>query len=1243
MTTIVAAEASPIVDRTDEIQRILEQRVMVLDGAWGTMLQSYDLEEDGFRGERFRDHLRDLKGCPDVLSLTQPRILEEVQRQYMEAGADILETNTFTANGPSMDDYGLTDHVYEMNEAAARIARRIADEYTERTPDKPRFVAGVIGPTTKTASLSPDMNDPAYRDVTFASLAEDYAVCVRGLLDGGVDILLVETVFDTLNGKAALYAIQEVFEEQSATMPVMVSVTVTDLAGRNLSGQTPEAFYASVAHMPLLSVGINCSLGSDQMRAFLSGLADVSAHYVSCHPNAGLPDELGEYDETPAHMAANLLGYVESGMANIVGSCCGSEPAHTKAIAEAVAGLPPRKRPEGKGNTLLSGLELLEIRPDSNFINVGERANVTGSARFRRLIKSGKYDEALMVARQQVDNGAQILDINMDEGMLDSEEAMRRFLALIASEPDIARVPIMIDSSRFSVIEAGLQSLQGKGLVNSLSLKEGEAAFVEQAKVVRRYGAAVIVMAFDEDGQADTVQRRLDVCDRSYRLLVDEVGFLPGDIIFDPNVFAIGTGIEEHDNYAVDFIEATRLLKQRFPSSHVSGGVSNVSFSFRGNDAVREAIHSVFLYHAIQAGMDMGIVNSGQLVVHDDIEPVLREAVRDIVLNRRPDATERLVAMAETVKDQSTERKEDDAWRSLPVAERLRHALLHGIDQYIESDVEEARQQAERSIDVIDGPLMTGMNAVGDLFGSGQMFLPQVVKCARVMKKAVAQLVPIIQAELGETGAIKPKAKIVMATVKGDVHDIGKSIVGVVLGCNNYEVIDLGVMVPYQRIIDAAKTEQADVIGLSGLITPSLDEMVTVAREMARQGLDVPLLIGGATTSIAHSAVRIDPQYPHGVIHVKDASRSVATVADLVSPERREGYIATTRRQFKHLRETRAARDPSARLLSLADARTRREEIDWTKNAPAPSFTGVKTFDDYPLDDLIAAIDWTLFFLTWELRGAYPAILDDAKYGEQATILFRDAEAMLRRLIDEKLLKANAVVGLFPANSIGDDVEVYTDESRENVLATLHFLRQQTDKSGARSGLSKANFSLADFVAPRGSGVSDHVGIFAVTVGLGADEIAGAMAEAHDDYGSIMVKALADRLAEAFAERMHELVRTKLWGYAPDESLSNSENIKEGYQGIRPAPGYPASPDHTEKATLWRLLDAERNTGVKLTETMAMWPAASVSGLYFAHPDSHYFGVGKLRRDQITEYAIRKGMATQDVERWLSPNLAYEP
>ena len=1243
MTTIVATDASPIIDRTDEIERILEQRVMVLDGAWGTMLQSYDLEEEGFRGELFLDHSHDLKGCLDVLSLTQPRILEEVQRQYLEAGADILETNTFTANGPSMDDYGLADRVYEINEAAARIARRIADEFTDRIPDKPRFVAGVVGPTTKTASLSPDMNDPAYREVSFSSLAEDYAVCVRGLLDGGVDILLVETVFDTLNGKAALYAIQQVFEEKAATVPVMASVTVTDIAGRNLSGQTPEAFYASVAHMPLLSVGINCSLGSDQMRMFLSGLADVSSHYVSCHPNAGLPDELGEYDETPSHMAVNLLGYVESGLANIVGSCCGSGPDHTKAIAEAVAGLPPRAKPESRGITLLSGLELLEIRPDSNFINVGERANVTGSARFRRLIKSGKYDEALTVARQQVVNGAQILDINMDEGMLDSEAAMRRFLALIASEPDIARVPIMIDSSRFSVIEAGLQSIQGKGIVNSLSLKEGEDAFLEQARIVRRYGAAVIIMAFDENGQADTVQRRLDVCERSYRLLVDEVGFLPADVIFDPNVFAIGTGIEEHNSYAVDFIEATRLLKQRFPSSHVSGGVSNVSFSFRGNDAVREAIHSVFLYHAIQAGMDMGIVNSGQLVVYNDIESNLREAVRDIVLNRRSDATERLIALAETVQGKSTQRKEDDAWRSLPVAERLRHALVHGIDQYIEADVEETRQQSVRSIDVIDGPLMNGMNAVGDLFGSGQMFLPQVVKSARVMKKAVAQLVPIIQAELGQTGAIKPKAKIVMATVKGDVHDIGKSIVGVVLGCNNYEVIDLGVMAPFQRIIDAAIEEQADVIGLSGLITPSLDEMVTVAREMSRQGLDIPLLIGGATTSVAHTAVRIDPQYAHGVLHVKDASRSVATVADLVSPERRTNFIETTQRQFDRLRETRAARDPSARLLSLADARARREELDWEKAAPAPSFTGIRVFDDCPLDDLVGKIDWTPFFLTWELRGAYPAILEDTKYGREAVSLFRDAEHMLRRIVDERLLKARAVVGLFPANAVGDDIELYADESRDATLATLRFLRQQTDKSGGRPSLPKANFCLADFVAPRGAGVEDHVGAFAVTAGLGADEIAGAMAEAHDDYGSIMIKALADRLAEAFAERMHELVRTKLWGYAPNESLSDQDIVKERYQGIRPAPGYPASPDHTEKATIWRLLEVERNTGAKLTESMAMWPAASVSGLYFAHPDSHYFGVGKLRRDQVTEYAIRKGMATEDVERWLSPNLAYEP
>ena len=1217
---------------------------MVLDGAWGTLLQSYSLSEEEFRGDRFRDHSHDLRGCFDALALTQPGILDEAQRQYLNAGADILETDTFTANHFGMLDYGLEDHVYEINFEAARIARRATDEYTERRPDKPRFVAGVLGPTNKTASISPDVNDPAYRDVTFMELADAYAESIRGLLDGGAHILLLETVFDTLNGKAALYAMERVFQEKNARVPVMASVTVVDLSGRNLTGQTPEAFYASVTHVPLLSVGINCSLGSDQMRAFLAGLSSVSSHFISCHPNAGLPNEFGEYDETPSQMAANLQEYVESGFANIVGSCCGSTPEHTRAIAEAVAGLPPRQRRQANPNTLLSGLEVLELRPDSNFVNVGERANITGSARFRRLIKSGRFEDALVVARQQVDDGAQILDVNMDEAMLDSESAMRRYLNLIASDPDISRIPIMIDSSRFSVIEVGLQCLQGKGVVNSISLKEGRDVFVEQATTVRRYGAAVIVMAFDEQGQADTVDRKIEICQRSYRILVDEVGFPPQDIIFDPNIFAIGTGIEEHDRYALDFIEAARQLKLNHPLSHVSGGVSNVSFSFRGNDAIRGAINSVFLYHAVRAGMDMGIVNAVQLVVYADIEPGLREAVEDLVLNRRADATERLLALAETVRGEAPTRQEEDAWRSLPVEARLEHAMVQGIDQFIEADVEEARQQMERPIHVIEGPLMDGMNVVGDLFGSGQMFLPQVVKSARVMRKAVAYLQPFIEDDQADSSTVGYRGKIVMATVKGDVHDIGKKIVGVVLGCNNYEVVDLGVMVPFQKILDTAREEGADVIGLSGLITPSLDEMVTVAEEMAGQGFDVPLLIGGATTSVAHTAVRIEPKYPHGVVHVKDASRSVGVLNDLLSEDNREGFLQDTKRRYAQVRESRASRDRAARLLTLQEARARRQTFDWSATvASAPRFTGIRTFKEYPLDDLVERIDWTPFFLTWELRGTYPGILTDPKYGKEATSLLHDAQDMLRRIVDRKLLTASAVIGFYPANSVGDDVEMYADEARDRVLKTFHFLRQQNDKSGLRPNLPRENFCLADFVAPREIGVADYLGAFVVTAGIGVEEMVSGLEEAHDDYGAIMVQALADRLAEAFAERMHERVRKEFWGYTPGESLTDQDFIKERYRGIRPAPGYPACPDHTEKAALWELLDAQRQTGVSLTESMAMWPAASVSGFYFAHPAAHYFGVGDLGRDQIEDYARRKAMSLGDVERWLAPNLAYEP
>jgi 5-methyltetrahydrofolate--homocysteine methyltransferase len=1232
-----------IVDYAETLHKIFQERIMVLDGAWGTMVQSYQLDEQDYRGERFKDHPSELKGDTDLLVLTQPQIVEEIHRKYLEAGADITSTNSFTATRIAQADYHLEDHVYEINLEAARIARRVADEFTQRNPGKPRFVAGSLGPTNRTASISPDVNDPGYRNVTFDELVEAYYENAQGLLDGGAHILLVETVFDTLNARAALFAIDRLFEELGVRLPVMASGTITDASGRTLSGQTPEAFYASVSHFPLLSVGLNCALGSREMAQYLTALNRVCTTYVSSYPNAGLPNEFGEYDETPEYMANQARGYVENGLVNIVGSCCGSTPEHTRAIVEAVQGLPPRKRPEPRHYTLLSGLELLEIRPDSNFINVGERTNVTGSARFRRLIREGKYEDALSVAKQQVEDGAQIIDINMDEGMLDSEEAMRRFVNLIASEPDIARMPIMVDSSRFSVIEAGLKSTQGKCVVNSISLKEGEDAFREHARLARRYGAAVVVMAFDEQGQADTTERKVEISGRSYRILVDEMGFPPEDVIFDPNIFAIATGIEEHDNYAVDYIEACRQLKQRFPHSHISGGVSNVSFSFRGNDAVREAIHSAFLYHATQAGMDMGIVNAGQLAVYAEIPEDLRGAVEDVVLNRRPDATERLLAMAESFKGEARERQVDDAWRSEPVEERLKYALVKGIDDYVVEDVEEARQRAERPLHVIEVPLMDGMNVVGDLFGSGKMFLPQVVKSARVMKKAVAYLVPFIEEEKAATGNGRAKGKIVMATVKGDVHDIGKNIVGVVLGCNNYDVIDLGVMVPFQKILDTAVKEKADIIGLSGLITPSLDEMVTVAREMKKQELSVPLLLGGATTSLAHTAVKIDPEYPNAVVHVKDASRSVGVMSELLREDTKEAYATRVKTDYEQVRKSREGRGESFALLSIEDARRRRETFEWEKTvAPAPAFTGTKVFEDYPLEELVERIDWSPFFQVWELRGRYPDILNNPNYGSAAKSLFNDAQAMLRRMIDEKILTAQAAIGFYPAASVGDDVELYTDKSRREVLETFHFLRQQNDKSRLREAFRAGNFCLADFVAPRDSGVPDHMGLFVVTAGVGLDEFVRELERDHDDYSSILAKALADRLAEAFAERMHERVRKEFWGYVRDEDLNNEDLIKEKYRGIRPAPGYPACPDHTEKRMLFDLLEAEKCTGVRLTESFAMWPAASVSGFYIAHPNSHYFGVGKINRDQVEDYARRKRMGVEEVERWLRPNLAYD-
>ena len=1236
MSIIAAPSAYRVVDRSAEIERILERRVMVMDGSWGVMLQSLNLSEADYRGAVFADHDRDLRGCIDALVLSQPDVVREAQRRYLEAGADILTTNTFTATRCGLAEFGLESRVYELNRNAAQMAKDAAREFSDQDPRKPRFVAGSMGPTNKTLSISPDVNDPAYREIAFDELAADYSEQARGLLDGGADILLVETVFDTLNAKAALYAIETVFEEIGARVPVIASFTAVDMSGRNLSGQTVEAFCASVSHVPLLSVGINCSLGSDQIRPFLAAMSRASARFVCCYPNAGLPNEFGEYDESASHMAANLREFVESGLANIVGSCCGSGPEHTRAIADAAADLAPRQRPaDVPRNTVLSGMDALEIRADSNFVNVGERANVTGSARFRRLIRSGRYADAVETARAQVEDGAQILDVNMDEGMLDSAAAMSRYLNLLAAEPDISRLPIMVDSSRFDVIEAGLKCLQGKGIVNSLSLKEGEGEFIRQARIARRYGAAVVIMAFDEDGQADTAERKIAICERAYRILAETVGFPPQDIIFDPNIFAIGTGIEEHEDYALAFIDAARELKRRFPHCHVSGGVSNVSFAFRGNDAAREAIHSVFLYHATSAGMDMGIVNAGQLRVYNDIEPALREAVEDVVLNRRSDATERLVALADTARAGAKERRANDEWRGLPVAERLKHALVNGVDAHIEADAEEARQASDRALNVIEGPLMDGMSAVGDMFGAGQMFLPQVVKSARVMKKAVAALTPYIEAErAGGEEPARSNGKIVIATVKGDVHDIGKNIVAVVLRGNNYDVVDLGVMVPSQTILDAARDEGADVIGLSGLITPSLDEMVGVAREMKRRGFDTPLLIGGATTSAAHTAARIEPEYDNGVVHVRDASRSVTTMGGLTGEDGGARLLDETKRRSAELRERLAsgARSRRTRRLPIGEARRRRETFDWRKTAaPAPTFLGVRAFDDYPLDEIAERIDWTPFFSAWELRGTYPSILGSPTYGREARTLFRDAQNLLNDMIARKAIRARAAIGFWPANSVGDDVRLYAPDGSGDEVATLRFLRQQTDKAGARA----SDMCLADFIAPLESGIRDCAGAFVVTAGIGADEYAAALEAAHDDYGAIMAKALADRMAEAFAERMHERVRKEFWGYAPDENLDNESLIREAYRGIRPAPGYPAWPDHSEKATLWRLLDAERNAGARLTENYAILPAASVAGCYIAHPSARYFSAGRIGRDQLEDYARRKRIAPSEAERWL--------
>jgi 5-methyltetrahydrofolate--homocysteine methyltransferase len=1252
-------------DATAELTAVLGQRILVLDGAMGTAIQRDRPDEAGYRGERFADWPTDVQGNNDLLVLTQPELIAGIHREYLEAGADVIETNTFNATAISLRDYAMSDLAYEINVAAAQLARREADATTARTPDRPRYVAGALGPTSRTASISPDVNDPGARNVTFDELVEAYLEQADGLVDGGVDVLLVETIFDTLNAKAAIFALETLFEQRGRRWPVMISGTITDASGRTLSGQVTEAFWHSIRHVRPLLVGLNCALGAAEMRPYLAELSRVADTYVSCYPNAGLPNAFGEYDESPEETAAVLAEFAGAGFVNMVGGCCGTTPAHVAAIAATVEGRAPRTPPQVRPALRLSGLEPLTVDEDSLFVNVGERTNITGSARFRNLIRAGDYGTALAVARQQVEAGAQVIDVNMDEGMIDGVEAMDRFLKLVAAEPDICRVPVMVDSSKWEVIEAGLKCVQGKSIVNSISLKAGEEEFVRHARLCRKHGAAVVVMAFDEQGQADSLQRRQEICRRAYDILVEQVGFPAEDVIVDPNVFAVATGIEEHARYGLDFIEATRWIKQNLPGALVSGGVSNVSFSFRGNNRVREAIHAVFLFHAIAAGMDMGIVNAGSLEVYDEVPERLRERIEDVVLARRPDATERLLEIAaEYAGDGAAKEVASEEWRALPVEERITHALVKGIDGFVEADTEELRAQIAarggRPIEVIEGPLMGGMNVVGDLFGAGKMFLPQVVKSARVMKKAVAYLVPFIEAEKQPGDAERSNGKVVMATVKGDVHDIGKNIVGVVLQCNNYDVVDLGVMVPAQRVLDTAKQEGADVIGLSGLITPSLDEMSTLAAEMERQGFDIPLLIGGATTSRAHTAVKVAPRYHGPVIWVKDASRSVPVVAALLSNEQRPKLLADVETEYAGLRERHAARQDTRALLPLEAARAAAPALDWSSYAPprprmllqqardvcagpacdhlhgrVTRFTRV--FDDYPLEELRRYIDWQPFFNAWEMRGRFPDILHNPATGEAARRLYEDAQEMLDRVVEERWLRARGVFGLFPANRVGgEDIEVYTDESRTAVRTTLHQLRQQTE---GRDGSPRK--SLADFVAPKETGLRDHVGAFAVTAGLGSAERVAAFKAANDDYSAIMLEALADRLAEAFAERLHERVRREFWGYAADEHLDNDALIAEKYRGIRPAPGYPACPEHTEKRTIWELLDVEATTGITLTESMAMWPGAAVSGLYFAHPQARYFVLGRLGRDQVEDYARRKGWTLAEAERWLSPNLGY--
>jgi 5-methyltetrahydrofolate--homocysteine methyltransferase len=1225
--------------RLEWLKKEAQKRILLLDGSWGVLIQTYKLQEQDFRGERFGNHGHELKGNNDLLTLTRPDIIRDIGNQYLNAGVDFLETNTFTSTESSQADYGLEHLVGELNYEGARLCREVCDAAS--TADRPRLVAGVLGPTNRSAGISPDVNDPAFRNITFDDLRRTYKEAAIGLINGGSDVLMIETIFDTLNAKAAIFAIEEAYAELGIRLPIWISGTITDLSGRTLTGQTPEAFYHSIKHANPFAVGLNCALGAKELRPYIAELANTAETLVSAHPNAGLPNEFGGYDDTPENMAGLIGEFARSGLVNIVGGCCGTTPDHISRFGKAVKDVPPRQIPQKPKYMRLSGLEPFTLTPDLNFVNVGERTNITGSAKFRKLIAANDYEKALDVARDQVANGAQIIDINMDEGLIDSEAAMTRFVNLIASEPDIARVPLMIDSSKWSVIEAGLKACQGKPIVNSISLKEGEAAFIERAQEVMRFGAAVVVMAFDETGQADTEDRKVDICKRAYDILVDKLGFPAEDIIFDPNIFAVATGIEEHNDYGRAFIDATRRIREACPHAHISGGVSNFSFSFRGNEPVREAMHSVFLYHAIKAGMDMGIVNAGQLTVYENIPAELRDAIEDVLFNRKAEATENLLEIAQKYRGKGEAAQADTAaWRTLPVQERITHALVHGIDTFVAEDTEEARVASKRPLDVIEGPLMTGMNVVGDLFGSGKMFLPQVVKSARVMKKAVAYLLPFMEDEKSEKGELTSAGKIIMATVKGDVHDIGKNIVGVVLQCNGYEVIDLGVMVPAQKILDAAKEQGANIIGLSGLITPSLDEMVHVANEMERQGFDIPLLIGGATTSRVHTAVKIDPGYRAGqTVYVTDASRAVGVASSLLSDTLATDFKANVRAEYEQIARTHAAQRAPGRRLTLEQARANKLKLDWRDYAPpAPNFFGTRVYKEYDLAELAKYIDWTPFFQTWELVGRYPSILEDATVGEAARNLYADAQKMLKKIIDEKWIEARAVVGFYPANTAGDDdIQIFGDKARKFPIHTLHTLRQQMARESG-----KPNMALADFIAPKGE-AEDYIGAFVVTAGIGEDDHVKRFKDAQDDYSAILLSALADRLAEAFAERLHERVRRDFWGYSHNENFTNDQLIAEAYRGIRPAPGYPAQPEHSEKATLFKLLDAEHKIGVKLTESYAMWPGSSVSGFYYSHPESRYFGVGKIERDQVEDYAKRKGWDMATAERWLGPLLNYDP